>query len=102
MDAEQLGRPWARKKRLRKKVEYDRQKLKDDELAAVVAGLTFFRSCKRFDVKVKLWANGRSRCSPGRSVAAMCPKESVMDSMTVLKWPSKENGAGSCDGCESW
>ena len=52
-----------------------------------------------FDVRVRLWANGgKSQCSPGRSVAAMCLK---MDSMTVLKWLSKEIGAGSCDGCGS-
>ena len=52
----------------------------------------------KLDDRLRLWANGKSRCSPGLNVAAMCLK---MDSMTVLKWLSKEIGAGSCDGCGS-
>ena len=51
------------------------------------------------DVRVRLWATGKSRCSPGLNAAAMCLR---MDSTTVLKWLSKEIGAGSCDGCGSW
>ena len=51
------------------------------------------------DVRVKLWGTGKSRCSPGLNAAAMCLR---MDSTTVLKWLSKEIGAGSCDGCGSW
>ena len=70
----------------------------DDRLTMAVAGRTFCRSCKVSDVRVRLWANGKSRCSPGLNVAAMCLK---MDSMTVPKWRSKEIGAGSCGGCGS-
>ena len=66
----------------------------------MVAGLTFCWSCKKFNAKVKPWANGRSQCNQGWSVAARCLKESVMDSTMVLKWLSIKNGAGSCDGCE--
>ena len=79
------------------RVEYHRVKL-DDRLTMAAAGRTFCRSCKVSDVRVRLWANGKSRCSPGLNVAAMCLK---MDSMTVLKWLSKEIGAGNCGGCGS-
>ena len=91
--------PWARKTAAEKISKMKRSVRKAWRTGNIGGRAHLFAGAVKIDAEVRPWANGRSQCNQGRSVAAMCPRESVMDSTMVLKWLSI-NGAVSCDGCE--
>ena len=100
MDAEQKGSAVGAQNGCGENIKKVKRSVRKAWRTGNIGGRAYlFAGAVKIDAEVRPWANGRSQCNQGRSVAAMCPRESVMDSTMVLKWLSI-NGAVSCDGCE--